>query len=216
MSTLITIGRNGDQPFAIMQEGVSGAHARLTVDGDNWTLEDLNSTNGTYVRDEHGEMVRVGRCTVTPDTFIQLGPSTIDGCSFFARRLLGADDYRAEFNYLAELAAENRALIEKEEKRSHRRNLLTPMLYFIVILISFIPPEKYGVPPEHVSTVQMSILRIPMFLGGILSFLLAGNNRRKRLLKQWERLRRCPNPACHHTLTDGEVDVRQCARCKAH
>ena len=47
------LGTEGNQPFEIKQKGVSHQHARVTI-GDNgvWTLEDLNSTNGTFVRDE--------------------------------------------------------------------------------------------------------------------------------------------------------------------
>ena len=212
----ITLGRNGDQCFAIAQEGVSSQHARVTIDGDTWTLEDLNSTNGTYVRDERGELVRVGKCSITPDTFVHLGPQTVDGCSFYARRLLGANDYRAEFALLTDLAKRNRQLIEQEEKRSQRRSLVTPALYVLVFCLSLIPPQKYGVPDDMATSIQMWLLRVPMLLGGIIGYLLTRNNRRKTLTKQWERLRMCPNPACHHTLSEGEVDLCQCARCKAH
>jgi len=51
METII-LGRKGDQPFAITADGVSSQHAKITIDGDKWTLEDLHSTNGTFIRDE--------------------------------------------------------------------------------------------------------------------------------------------------------------------
>ena len=65
------LGTEGNQPFEIKQTGVSHQHARVTI-GDNgvWTLEDLNSTNGTFVRDENGDMRRVGTLVITPMTFI--------------------------------------------------------------------------------------------------------------------------------------------------
>jgi pSer/pThr/pTyr-binding forkhead associated (FHA) protein len=49
---------------------LSGEHARLELRGDEWTLEDLRSTNGTFlngleVRDpttvNEGDVVRIGR-----------------------------------------------------------------------------------------------------------------------------------------------------------
>ena len=41
----ITIGKQGDQPFEIKQEGVSREHAKLTInDNGGWMLEDLNSS----------------------------------------------------------------------------------------------------------------------------------------------------------------------------
>ena len=54
------LGTEGNQPFEIKQTGVSHQHARVTIDDNGvWTLEDLNSTNGTFVRDENGDMRRV-------------------------------------------------------------------------------------------------------------------------------------------------------------
>ncbi len=45
----ITIGRNQDNKIIYENRYVSGAHARLDYDGTNWSIEDLSSTNGTYV-----------------------------------------------------------------------------------------------------------------------------------------------------------------------
>ena len=52
----ILLGTEGNQPFKITQQGVSRQHARITIGDDGiWTLEDLNSTNGTFIRNEEGE-----------------------------------------------------------------------------------------------------------------------------------------------------------------
>ena len=45
----INIGRNQDNNLTYDNKYVSSAHAKLTYDGTCWNLEDLNSTNGTYV-----------------------------------------------------------------------------------------------------------------------------------------------------------------------
>lgn len=51
-TSAITIGRAADCTLVIDDEFASGRHARISrVDGQ-WVLEDLGSTNGTYVRKE--------------------------------------------------------------------------------------------------------------------------------------------------------------------
>lgn len=45
----ITIGRDISNDFVINDPEVSRKHARLTLEGDRYRIEDLNSTNGTYV-----------------------------------------------------------------------------------------------------------------------------------------------------------------------
>ena len=46
----VIIGKVGTQKFAINGERVSRQHAKITVtDSGLWILEDLNSTNGTYI-----------------------------------------------------------------------------------------------------------------------------------------------------------------------
>ena len=65
------IGRSMENcEIALNDTFLSGQHARLELRGDEWILEDLNSTNGTFlneieVRDaatvEEGDIVRVGR-----------------------------------------------------------------------------------------------------------------------------------------------------------
>lgn len=65
------IGRSMENcEVALNDSFLSGQHARLELRGDEWVLEDLNSTNGTFlneieVRDavvvEEGDIVRVGR-----------------------------------------------------------------------------------------------------------------------------------------------------------
>lgn len=44
---IITIGRSTDSTLVIVDEYTSTYHARLSRDGDDWRLTDLDSTNGT-------------------------------------------------------------------------------------------------------------------------------------------------------------------------
>lgn len=45
----ISIGRDIANDFVINDAEVSRKHARLTLEGDRYKIEDLNSTNGTYI-----------------------------------------------------------------------------------------------------------------------------------------------------------------------
>jgi pSer/pThr/pTyr-binding forkhead associated (FHA) protein len=66
----ITIGRADDSTVVLTDDYVSTRHARLTPQGDDWVLEDLGSTNGTFlgrqrisspVRVPPGAPIRVGK-----------------------------------------------------------------------------------------------------------------------------------------------------------
>jgi pSer/pThr/pTyr-binding forkhead associated (FHA) protein len=45
----VSIGRDISNDFVINDAEVSRKHARLTLEGDRYKIEDLNSTNGTYI-----------------------------------------------------------------------------------------------------------------------------------------------------------------------
>ena len=45
----ITLGRAEDCTLVLVDDYASSHHARLVPDGDAWLLEDLGSTNGTYL-----------------------------------------------------------------------------------------------------------------------------------------------------------------------
>lgn len=69
----ITIGRSNDIEVSLEDDYASGHHARLFPQGSRWFLEDLGSTNGTFVGEnrltratavEVGADFRVGRTTM--------------------------------------------------------------------------------------------------------------------------------------------------------
>jgi DNA-binding winged helix-turn-helix (wHTH) protein len=67
------IGRDRDSVFWIDDESVSRRHARVAVDGDGATLEDLGSKNGTYVRGK-----RIGAAVRLADQdAIKIGPASM-------------------------------------------------------------------------------------------------------------------------------------------
>ena len=65
------IGRSIENcEIALNDSFLSSQHARLELQGDDWVLEDLRSTNGTFVNEmevrdatvvEDGDVIRVGR-----------------------------------------------------------------------------------------------------------------------------------------------------------
>jgi pSer/pThr/pTyr-binding forkhead associated (FHA) protein len=66
---IVTIGRLPDNTIVIENPAVSGHHARVVCEGDAVILEDLESTNGTFINDQHvtrrslqqGDAVLVGK-----------------------------------------------------------------------------------------------------------------------------------------------------------
>ena len=69
----VTMGRATDIEVSLQDDYASGRHARLFPQGSRWFLEDLGSTNGTFVCGtrltravpiEPGSDFRVGRTTM--------------------------------------------------------------------------------------------------------------------------------------------------------
>jgi pSer/pThr/pTyr-binding forkhead associated (FHA) protein len=48
----VMIGRSPNSAYPIPNDTVSARHARLSYHHNQWWVEDLNSTNGTYLNDE--------------------------------------------------------------------------------------------------------------------------------------------------------------------
>lgn len=47
----VTIGRKSDNSIVLLDQHVSGYHAKIVVRSNGLFLEDLNSTNGTFIND---------------------------------------------------------------------------------------------------------------------------------------------------------------------
>ena len=69
---IVTVGRGPDNDVVIDDVGVSRCHARLTWQGSQWLLEDLNSRNGTFV---NGQRV-AGPTWLRQGDQIGFGPDT--------------------------------------------------------------------------------------------------------------------------------------------
>lgn len=71
-----TMGRLPHNEIVIEDTAVSGRHARITRRRGRWWLEDLGSSNGTWLNEERldeqlrlddGDRIRIGRTTITID-----------------------------------------------------------------------------------------------------------------------------------------------------
>jgi pSer/pThr/pTyr-binding forkhead associated (FHA) protein len=69
----LLIGRGSDAAIRLDDDYVSTRHARIAASGDQWFIEDLGSTNGTYLGSQRltqpatlqlGSQVRIGKTTL--------------------------------------------------------------------------------------------------------------------------------------------------------
>lgn len=73
-SSPIAIGRAPDATIVLDDDFVSTHHARLTPNGNHWIVEDLGSTNGTWI-----DKTRVSTPTVfRPGTQLRIGRTSME------------------------------------------------------------------------------------------------------------------------------------------
>ncbi len=68
-SSEVQIGRSSKNDISFTEKSVSRKHCKLSQNGENWLIEDLSSTNGTYVNGakvekeklKGGEKIKLGR-----------------------------------------------------------------------------------------------------------------------------------------------------------
>src|ERR1700750_1477174 len=70
----ILIGRGADAAIRLDDDYVSTRHARIAASGDQWFVEDLGSTNGTYIG-----TVRISQpTTLTLGTQVRIGKTILE------------------------------------------------------------------------------------------------------------------------------------------
>ena len=73
LGPVVTIGRLPDNTIVVDSSAASGHHACAALEGDDFVLEDLASTNGTFVND-----TRVSRHTLRNGDVIRIGNHTLE------------------------------------------------------------------------------------------------------------------------------------------
>jgi pSer/pThr/pTyr-binding forkhead associated (FHA) protein len=71
----LTIGRSSESALVIRDDYTSSHHARLLLRGDSWAVQDLDSTNGTFVA---GKRVTGGPVGLALGTPIKVGATTFE------------------------------------------------------------------------------------------------------------------------------------------
>jgi pSer/pThr/pTyr-binding forkhead associated (FHA) protein len=71
----LTIGRSSDSALVIRDDYTSSHHARLLLRGDSWAIQDLDSTNGTFVA---GQRVSGNPVSLSLGTPIKVGATTFE------------------------------------------------------------------------------------------------------------------------------------------
>ncbi|ANH37741.1 FHA domain-containing protein FhaB [Nocardioides dokdonensis FR1436] len=70
----LLIGRGSDAAIRLDDDYVSTRHARVAASGDQWFVEDLGSTNGTYIG-----TVRINQpTTITMGTQVRIGKTILE------------------------------------------------------------------------------------------------------------------------------------------
>jgi pSer/pThr/pTyr-binding forkhead associated (FHA) protein len=70
----VLIGRGSDAAIRLDDDYVSTRHARIAASGDQWFVEDLGSTNGTYV----GTVRITQPTTITMGTQVRVGKTILE------------------------------------------------------------------------------------------------------------------------------------------
>jgi pSer/pThr/pTyr-binding forkhead associated (FHA) protein len=126
IGSAVTIGRLPDNTVVIDNPAVSGHHARVIRDGDQVVLEDLESTNGTFVNDKHvtrhilkdGDVVLVGKHRLAFDS--AAAPESEQAPSAPAMKNLGDTVYLDTKKHRELLATLRDARVEAEKATATR------------------------------------------------------------------------------------------------
>ncbi len=73
----ISIGRGRESDLYLDSDGVSRKHARIVRQGGEYVLEDLGSTNGTFLQQDGGEDVRVRFHALQPGDRVRIGTHVV-------------------------------------------------------------------------------------------------------------------------------------------
>lgn len=229
MAIEIFIGRNeqymrqqfGNNVYIVPEEciTVSSPHAKLTIHNNGaWQLEDLNSKNGTYVRNAEGEYERVFNLWITPETIIRFGVAGHMSHTCWASHIKSwyegnRDNYFYEFDRIQQLAAKYNEAVSRQEAINERHNWIATFSSaggMVIFLIISAFKNSDSVSSGDMIMRMMIMSALPPLVKACFSK-DAKKLKRLRLMRTWALT--CPR--CFMPLTDSEIENRKCAKCKA-
>lgn len=207
------IGRSTDSQIKIPadRESVSSHHAKITIDDEGrWMLEDLHSTNGTFLRNEEGKFQRVYTKQILESDVIRVGNGGANSFVFMAHRVIASDDsYLYEFSQLKSLL---RKQIERESKQEHKIEMngwISKTSGLVIVFICWLIGMVNGINVDP-NFRYLLIAFAPIVVG------LIFNGDRKKLIalrKKREGILICPK--CGRPISEFDIKQGQCSRCKA-
>ncbi len=209
----IIVGTQGNQPFEIKGSSVSRQHAQITIDDNGiWTLEDLKSTNGTFVRDENtGVLRKISAITIQPMTFICLGADNSLGCCFYAKQVLSYGKFSEELMYMRQRDEEFDSEQDKLRKKNSLINIVVRVGAALLVLgLSFLIIKDDS---SIMTFVRMGLMGCAAY---VVPLFYDVNKQKNQIKERQERFHQCPNPECSHVMSSKEIQNLYCSKCHAH
>lgn len=209
----LVIGRSSASPLKVPDDriAVSGKHVKITLlDNGEMKLEDLQSSNGTYVRNDNFEFERVYACQIHESDIIRLGNDGANSFVFTARRALYPDDtYAYEFRHLQRLLKKSREEEAKKEKWANIAGWIISGGAFAVWGLTEI--VEWILHKDSDPNKRMIIM---MGVPPILKILLGNFTKGTKLVKKTrEKFMLCPK--CGKRISEFDIEQGQCSKCKA-
>lgn len=212
------VGRSSESPIQVPAEkvGVSGKHVKITIkENGSWELEDLESANGTFLKDNKGDFQRVYKKIINENSIIRLGQEGHDSFVFTAHRVIASDpSYTYEFK---QLKKQLKSIKEEEEAlgRKNQRNMMIVKFTSPMVLLLCVAAQ-YGIPSLKDKTdLNLWISRIAMGLAPLVIGSFFGIDAKAvKVLKQ-KRLKVLTCPKCGYPISEIDIQSMQCSRCKA-
>lgn len=213
MPTTYILGRSAESPIKVAPDknAVSSRHAQVTISDDGiWTLEDLRSANGTYVRDANGTFQRVYKKQITETDVIRLGAGGIASVIFTARRVVEPEaSYAFEFRQLKSLKKRQAEEESEMEKRIERNGWISKCAGLGAIGICAILGSFEGVNIDP--NIRYVLIAIAPVIAGLC---FAGDTKALKALRA-RRSKILVCPRCQRPLSEYDIEQGACSSCKA-
>lgn len=214
----VIIGRHSDSAIKVPEDktAVSGSHVKIIIDDNGrWIIEDLDSTNGTFLKDENGDFQRIFKKEIGENSIIRLGQEGYNSFQFMAHRAISEDDsYEYEFRRLKKLLKFHKEEEITIEKRNYRNMLIikfcAPIAMVICILAQYIIPGLRDKADLNLWLSRGAMALAPVVLG---IFFKVDTHALKALKQRRTKMMICPK--CGMPISEFEITNMQCARCKA-